>query len=66
LAIGVSAVVPSSAGRLLDQMGIPAEERDFAALSDTQWFERLAGTGFRIAQPVGVFPRLELPQESEA
>jgi methionyl-tRNA synthetase len=62
LAIGVSAVVPTSAGRLLDQMGIPAEERDFAALTDPEWFNRLARTGFRVAQPVGVFPRLELPE----
>jgi methionyl-tRNA synthetase len=66
LAIGIRPVVPNSADRLLDQMGIPADERDYAALADAGWFERLVATGFRLAQPVGVFPRLELPAEDAA
>lgn len=65
LAIAVMPVVPASADRLLDQLGIPADERDFAALEDADWFSRLVSSGFALSQPQGVFPRLELP-ENEA
>lgn len=63
LAIAIRSVVPASADKLLDQMGIPADERDFAALADAGWYQRLVATGFRIGQPTGAFPRLELPAE---
>ncbi len=66
LAIAVRAVVPGSADRLLDQLGIAEDERDFAALDDVAWFHRLVTSGFTVAQPVGVFPRLELPAETTA
>lgn len=66
LAIAVRPVVPDSADRLLDQLGIPADERDFSALGDADWYARLVATGFRVRQPVGVFPRLELPVEDAA
>lgn len=66
LAIAVRPVVPGSADRLLDQMGIPPGERDFAALEDADWFARLVESGFTLEQPVGVFPRLELPVEAPA
>ena len=66
LAIAVRPVVPASADRLLDQMGVVTEARDFAALDDVEWFARLAASGFTLAQPVGVFPRLELPGEDAA
>jgi len=64
LAIAIRPVVPASADRLLDQMGIAPDCRDYAALYDAQWFDRLIATGFTVAQPVGVFPRLELPAET--
>lgn len=63
LAIALRPIVPGSVDRLLDQMGIAADARDFAALDATDWFSALASTGFRVSQPVGVFPRLELPAE---
>ena len=63
LAIAIRPIVPASADKLLDQMGIPASERDFAALNDGTWYERLCASGFRLEQPVGVFPRLELPAD---
>ncbi|HMP56454.1 MAG TPA: methionine--tRNA ligase, partial [Novosphingobium sp.] len=63
LALAVRPVVPAAIDRLLDQMGIPAGERDYAALADADWFARLAASGFRLPQPQGVFPRLELPEE---
>ncbi len=64
LAIAVRPVVPASADKLLDQLGIAADARDFAALENANWFEELVASGFTVAQPVGVFPRLELPAES--
>ena len=66
LAIAIRPVVPSSADRLLDQMGIPAGERSYADLHDQTWYQRLVASGFTLAQPVGVFPRLELPAEDAA
>ena len=66
LAIAIRPVVPASADRLLDQMGIPAAERSYADLRDHSWYQRLAASGFTLTQPVGVFPRLELPAEDAA
>ncbi len=63
LAIAIQPIVPTSAAKLLDQLGIPADERDFAALEDAHWFTRLVASGFKVAQPIGVFPRLELGEE---
>lgn len=66
LAIAIRPVVPASADRLLDQLGITGDGRDFAALSDADWYARLVSSGFAISQPVGVFPRLELPADETA
>lgn len=66
LAIAIRPVVPASADRLLDQLGIAGDGRDFAALSDADWYARLVATGYTISQPVGVFPRLELPADETA
>lgn len=63
LAIAIRPVVPVSADKLLDQLGIPAAERGFADLADGAWYQRLLASGFKLEQPVGVFPRLELPAE---
>ena len=63
LAIAIQPVIPTAATNLLDQMGIPAEERSFAALADEGSYERLAAT-FRLEMPKGVFPRLEMPAEA--
>jgi methionyl-tRNA synthetase len=66
LAIAIQPVVPEKAAALLDQLGIPAEERSFAALADTEWFARLVASGFTVAPPTPLFPRLELPAEEES
>ena len=63
LVIAIQPIIPESAAKLLDQMGIPTDERNFAALGDDTWYERLRASGFRLAQPVGIFPRLEMPAE---
>lgn len=66
LALAVRPVVPASIDKLLDQMGIAPQARDFSALNDIEWFETLAGSGFKVDKPVGVFPRLELSEETPA
>jgi methionyl-tRNA synthetase len=59
LAIAIGPVVPSSAARLLDQMGVPAGERDYRSLGDPDRYARLVSSGFRLAPPTPIFPRLE-------
>jgi methionyl-tRNA synthetase len=66
LAIAIQPVVPAKAAALLDQLGIPADERSYAALSDTDWFNRLVASGFTVAPPTPLFPRLELPADDTA
>ena len=64
LAIAIQPVIPAAAARLLDTMGIPAGERDFAALADEGRYGRLAASGFVLQTPSGIFPRLEAPAEA--
>lgn len=61
LAIAISPVVPASAAKLLDAMGIPPGERDMKAMSDPKWYERLAALGSSLGAPTPVFPRLASP-----
>ena len=63
LAIAIQPVVPVKAAALLDQLGIPTDERSYAAFYDGEWFDRLVGSGFTVAPPTPLFPRLELPSE---
>jgi methionyl-tRNA synthetase len=60
LAIAISPVIPASAARLLDQMGVPTDERDFSALDDDGRYVRLANSGFKLEPPQPIFPRLEM------
>ena len=62
LAIAVRPVVPSAIDALLDQMGVGDEARDYAAVGNGKWFDALVESGFVLDKPVGVFPRLELPE----
>ncbi len=66
LAIAIQPVVPGKSSALLDQLGIPESERNYAALADKTWFDRLVAKGFTVAPPTPLFPRLELPAEAEA
>ncbi|HYJ31541.1 MAG TPA: methionine--tRNA ligase, partial [Allosphingosinicella sp.] len=61
LAIAISPVIPGGAARVLDQMGVPTEERDFTVLADTGRYARLAASGLVLAPPSPIFPRLEAP-----
>jgi len=65
LAVAALPVIPGSATKLLDQMGIPADVRNFVAIG-SHWYSALAESDYRIAQPQGLFPRLELPAEEPA
>jgi len=51
-------VIPSSAGKILDAITVPADEREFRHLTD----EFKLRPGSEIAKPQGVFPRLEVPE----
>ena len=66
LAIAVRPVVPGAANALLDQMGVTGDARDYAAIGNDTWFEALVDGGFALDKPVGVFPRLELPESETA
>ncbi|MEO5598346.1 MAG: methionine--tRNA ligase, partial [Novosphingobium sp.] len=59
LALAIQPVIPATASKLLDQMGIPTDQRSFATLSDAEWVSSM-----RLNQPSGVFPRLEMPLEA--
>ncbi|MEJ7927110.1 methionine--tRNA ligase [Sphingobium sp. AN641] len=60
LAIMILPIIPQSAGALLDQMGIDADARDYAAIGPN-WYPALRREGFTLDLPKPLFPRLELP-----
>ncbi|MFO6447340.1 methionine--tRNA ligase [Erythrobacter sp. NE805] len=66
LAIAIQPVIPAKAAALLDQLGIPEGERGYAAIADSEWFNRLVADSFTVAPPTPLFPRLELPAEEAA
>src|SRR6266852_5267550 len=57
IAILVQPFVPAGAGRLLDLLGVPAHERDFAALGGA----RRIAAGTKLPPPQPVFPRYVEP-----
>jgi len=61
LAVAVTPVTPTASAKILDALCIPADKRDFAALTDDP-----ALTAIRVDNPTGVFPRLEMPAEEVA
>jgi len=63
LAIAIQPIIPGSAAKLLDSLGVPANERSYAALEDDGRYPRLAVSGFTLAPPEPIFPRLEAPTE---
>jgi methionyl-tRNA synthetase len=65
LTIAVQPVIPGSAEKMLNQLGVPNGNRDFAAFADTDWYDRLAGSGFRLDAPMPLFPRLDMPAEPD-
>jgi methionyl-tRNA synthetase len=65
LAVAILPVIPGSAGKLLDAMGMDPELRNFAAIGG-RWYSPLAEGGFQLDQPKPLFPRLEMPSEELA
>ncbi len=65
LTVAISPVIPGSAALLLDRMGIAPELRTLHAIGN-HWYSPLAESGFRLDQPQGLFPRLELVAEDVA
>jgi methionyl-tRNA synthetase len=63
LAVAVSPVIPGSARKLLEAMGVAEDLRTIEGIRST-WYSPLAEAHYRINQPVGLFPRLELPEET--
>ncbi len=63
LAVAIMPIIPESAAKLLDSMGIAPHLRHYAAIQ-SHWYSPLAENGFVLDQPVGLFPRLELPVET--
>jgi methionyl-tRNA synthetase len=64
LAVAISPVIPEAAQKLLDAMGFDPKLRDLEGIH-SHWYSPLAESDYRIAQPEGLFPRLELPEEAE-
>jgi methionyl-tRNA synthetase len=65
LAVGIRPIIPASADRLLDAMGVGLELRTNRSILG-HWYSPLAESDFRLAQPTPLFPRLELPAEEAA
>ncbi len=63
LTIAIRPIVPTAADKVLDQLGIPGDERSITALTQADWFLARTSTGERLAAPSPAFPRLELPEE---
>ena len=57
LAILIIPVIPDSANRLLDQIGV--KKRDHAALADPECYSKFRSSKFRIVAPTPIFPRLD-------
>ncbi len=65
LAVAISPVIPTSAIRLLDAMGVEEKLRNAEGIA-SHWYSEVAESDFRILQPVPLFPRLDVPVEAEA
>lgn len=61
LAIAIQPVTPASAAKMLDQLQIPADQRDFAAMA-----AHPLAAGITIEKPEGVFPRIMDEEKKEA
>ncbi|MEO6040991.1 MAG: methionine--tRNA ligase [Croceibacterium sp.] len=65
LAVAVSPVMPGSARKLLTAMGVAEDLRTIEGIR-SHWYSPLAQSDYRLGQPVGLFPRLELADEAAA
>jgi methionyl-tRNA synthetase len=71
LAISIEPIMPSSAQSILASLGVMGESRQLSLMSHEQMgllvpsrYDRLRASGFRLAAPTPIFPRLEMPVET--
>ncbi|MBR0551587.1 methionine--tRNA ligase [Stakelama marina] len=64
LGVTIEPVVPASAAKMLDQLGVA--DRDHASLETEDWYDQLATSGFKIAPPTPIFPRLAIEESEDA
>ena len=62
VAILYQPIIPDSANKILDLLTVPEDQRTFAHLTD----EYKVQSGNSVAKPIGVFPRIEMPELVEA
>jgi methionyl-tRNA synthetase len=62
LAVAISPVIPGSAAKLLDTLGVRTDLRTFANIR-SHWYSSLAESEYQIIAPAPLFPRLELPAD---
>src|SRR4051794_15787925 len=62
LAVGICPIIPASADRLLDSMGVAADLRTFENIL-SHWYSPLAESDFKLAAPQPLFPRLEIEED---
>ncbi len=60
LAVAIAPVIPGSAARLLNAMGVPEDRRGFTAIGG-HWYSPLAESQYRLTAPTPLFPRLDMP-----
>ena len=64
LGVTILPVVPTSAAKLLDLLGVT--DRSHTALADRDgWYDTLMAQDFRIVPPTPIFPRREVIEEEE-
>ncbi|HSG33108.1 MAG TPA: methionine--tRNA ligase [Sphingomonadaceae bacterium] len=61
LAVAISPVIPSSAEKVLDMIGVPPGNRTYKGIGE-HWYSPLVEQHRTIAPPVPLFPRLEPPE----
>ena len=66
LAIAIQPLIPTAAGKLLDQIGIKQDARKFSSLEDTNWMTELSRNCYVLEQPTPLFPRLAMPKNETA
>ncbi|WP_353230096.1 methionine--tRNA ligase [Novosphingobium sp.] len=67
LTIAIAPVVPATAAKVLDQLGLPVEQRSITDLGRADWYMARVATGERLGTPVAAFPRIDLaPEETTA
>jgi methionyl-tRNA synthetase len=60
LGMSIMPITPTAAHNLLDQLGVPDAERNFALLNGVEWYRALAKAKQPLSAPSSLFPRLEL------